>query len=213
MEVLLAPTVLGIIIQTVGAVIVAGITYIVPIVMARRKPEPPMPISRPATQMSNWLRHALVSGVVAVITFVVIGLVYLALAPSPTVGIISPRDGESIEVQIAETGSGSFFVSGNSERVAANPDLRVYVLVHPVDPYGAGWWIQEPVVMDRSGSWSGLAWIGDTDSPPHAGDKLDVVAIVSSPERIQNRPRVDDSQDFRPRAQSHIVSISIKATR
>jgi len=217
---LLASDTLGQIIQAIGAIIVAVVTYVVgPIVVSRLPPKPqpeelPSPTQQPpAEQKSNRLLYAIASGIMAAITFVAIGLVSSALAPSPTVEITSPRDGESIEVQIAETGSGSFFVSGNSERVAANPDMRVYTLVHPADPYAAGWWIQPSVVMDLDGSWSGQAWIGDPDFPPHAGDKLDVLAIVTSPSQIQNRSKVDDPQDLKPRAQSYIVSVSIKATR
>ena len=214
MEELLASDVLGQIIQAVVAIIVAVITYIVgPIVVSWLKRRSSRGKSRPSTQPPNRLMYALASGVMAAITFVGIGLVYPALVPGPTVEIISPKYGESIEVEIADTGSGSFFVSGNSERVATNPDLRVYVLVHPADPYAPGWWIQPSVAMDLSGSWSGQAWIGDPDFPPHAGDKLDVLAIVASPERVQNRLKVDDPQDLKPRARSHIVSVSIKATK
>ena len=107
-----------------------------------------------------------------------------------------------------ETDSGSFFVSGVSERVA-DFNLRVYILIYPVEPHGGGWWIQPSVVMKSDGSWSGRAWIGCSGYPPHVGDTLNIQAIVTTPERVKNRPMVDDPDDLKPGAKSNIVSLTI----
>lgn len=133
------------------------------------------------------------------------------LVPPPTeVAITTPGEGQAIEVRLLpETGSGSFTVSGTSDEVFDDDSLRLYVLVHPADPFAAGWWIQQPVAVDRSGRWTTQAWIGNADFPPHVGDKVDIVAIAADPAEIGGRTQLSDPKDARPAAQSDIVSVSI----
>ena len=202
---LLSSDVLGILIQTVGAIIVAVISKW-GISKVRTEKAPPGPNNQKKYRdYFGWV----VAGVAATITFILIGFAYSVFTPEPMVEISSPRVGERIEIEIADTGSGSFVVRGGSERVANNSDLRVILLVHPSNPFGAGWWIQAPVVMNGNGSWSGQAWIGDSETPPQIDDTLDILAIVVDPTQAQNPIRVDDPKDLDPKAQSNVVSVTI----
>jgi len=133
------------------------------------------------------------------------------LVPPPTeVAIATPAERQAIEVRLLpETGSGSFMVSGTSEEVFDDPSLRLYVLVHPADPFAAGWWVQQSAAVDRSGRWTTQAWIGNAASMPHVGDKIDIVAIAADPARVGGRTQLSDPKDAQPAAQSDIVGVSI----
>src|SRR5713101_6128119 len=108
MEILLSPDIVVQIIQVVGAIMVAVITYWVgPVVVERlqreRKPEPVQP---------HRLRYALAGGAAAAVTFVVIGLLFTLLTPKPSIAITNPIGDRNIDIRSAQTGSGSFSVSG-----------------------------------------------------------------------------------------------------
>lgn len=188
-----------ILIQTIGAIVVAIIT---------KKIVPKRSSNRAHKARVDYVGWGIV-GVTAALTFFGLGFLYNALTPKPTVDITSPRSGEAIEVKLIETGSGSFLVSGRSERVATDPNVRVYVLIHPSDPFAAGWWIQTPVVMDSDGHWYGQAWIGNLEFPPEVGHTLDILAVVAYPDKVQHRVKVDDYKDLNPIAQSDIVAVRI----
>lgn len=194
MENLISPSNVGIAIQTIGAIIIAVITY-------RAAPVKVDTTSR--------LPDALLGGMSAAVTFAIIGLLFNIFTPKPGITISSPPTGQQIEVRLIDTGSGSFTVGGVSSRVFSDPDLRVYVLVHPADPPAAGWWIQQPATVEQSGQWSALAWIGSKDFPPHVGDKIEIVVVVTTPGQVAGFEKVSDPKDLEPAAQSDIVRISI----
>lgn len=215
MENLIAPNVVGLIIQVIGTIVVAIITYVVgPIVVYKTThrikgknettPMPPQP---------SKLKYVIAGGIAAAITFAVIGLLFNVFAPKPSVAITNPAASQQIEIRLANTGSGSFTVSGTSSEVFSNPDLRVYVLVHPADPPAAGWWIQPPATVEQNGQWSTLAWIGNTDFPPHVGDKIDILVVATRPEQVTGREKVSDPKDIKPAAQSPIVKVSVGVTK
>jgi hypothetical protein len=216
MEYLLAPDLLGKIIQTIGAIIVAIITkWGVTKVTNKGKSENQKKqlakggLQRKSQGYLGWI----ISGVVAAATFSVVGLVYDTFTPEPTVEITSSKDRESIEVRIANKGSGSFLVDGNSAGVSSKPALRVYVLVHPAEPFAEGWWIQPAVVMNSDGTWSGQAWIGDPSSSPNVGDLIDVLAVVAASDQVKGHTKVNDPKDLNPLARSNTVRINIGSIR
>jgi len=207
MDELLGPDTAKVIIPGISAVVVAIITYVIGPVVVRRLRKPP---PRGRGRDPGRLLYAVLAGVIAAITFFGLWLAYGALAPRPTVAITSPAAGQQIEVTILPaTGAGSFTVAGTSTEVFADPDLRVYVLVHPADPYASGWWIQQPATVDRNGGWSTQAWIGSTDFPPHQGDRIDLLVIAAAPDAVAGRTQVSDPKDLSPAAQSDIVQVSI----
>ncbi len=79
--------------------------------------------------------------------------------------ITSPQPGSAIIVQGSAEGAVQLSVFGTSRYVAEDPDLYVYVLVHPVSPYAVGWWIAAPVRPDPSGWWQAVVWVGSAQSP------------------------------------------------
>lgn len=201
MEKFIAPDILGIIIQTIGAIVVALITY-------RSKPGND-PNRRAAPHPPNKIIYALVGGIAASITFAVIGFLFNTFTPKPTVEITSPSANQQIEVRLANTGSGSFIVNGISSKIFSDPDLRVYVLIHPFDPPAAGWWIQEPAAVEQNGQWSTIAWIGSKDFPPHVGDEIDILVVAARPELVRGLVKISDPKDVNPAAQSDIFRVSI----
>ena len=211
MENLIAPNTLGLIIQAISAVAVALITYVVgPIIKGKIT----KPSKRKVTPRQPSKLMYIVAGVgTFVITFAVIGLLLNAFVPKPSVTITSPSTSQQIEVRLADTGSGSFTVSGISSEVFSAPNIRVYVLVHPADPPAAGWWIQQPATVEKNGQWSTLAWIGDRNSPPHAGDKIDILVIATKPEHVAGFDKISDPKDVKPVAQSDIIRVSIGITK
>lgn len=178
---------------------------------ATRPPEPRTGKSPQPSALVSLLRMpAFALGILLILLSVGI-FVARQLVPPPTeVAITDPAEGQAIEVRLLpETGAGSFAVSGTSDEVFDDPALRLYVLVHPADPFAAGWWVQQPVAVDRSGRWTTQAWIGSADFPPHVGDKIHVVAIAADPAQVGGRTQLSDPKDARPAAQSEIVRVSI----
>lgn len=211
METFLAPNTVGQIFQGVTAVIVAVIAYVVGPVIAKRlrRNRKPAASSRP-----RGLLYALVAGVSATVTFLIVGVSFNALAPKPSVAITNPAAGQQIEMTtLPSTGSGSFMVSGISTEVFANPSLRVYVLVHPAEPFASGWWIQQPATVDRNGQWTMQAWYGAHAFPPQPGNRIDLMAIVSTPVLVAGRVQISDPKDIEPVAQSDIIGVSIGSTQ
>lgn len=161
---------------------------------------------------SSWFRWFLLAIGMGVLTLGI--LVARLLLPTPiAVALTSPMLNQPIEVELSESGSGSFSVSGASAEVFTAENLRVYVLVHPAEPFAAGWWIQPPAVMSRNGQWTALAWIGNQDFPPKAGDKIDLVVVVTEPDKVIGYQKVSDPKDIQPLAQSDIIQVNIGSTK
>jgi hypothetical protein len=212
MENLISPNTFGLIIQAVVAIIVAIITYVLgPVVTNSLTKNPKTGKAQPS--QAGKLVYVIAGGGSAAISFALIGLVLNAFSPKPSVAITDPAMNQAIEVRTIDTGPGSFTVSGISAEVFSDPDLRVYVLVHPADPPAAGWWIQQPATVEQNNSWSTIAWIGSKDFPPHAGDKIDLLVVVTKPENVIGFVNVSDPKDIKPLAQSNIIRVSISATK
>lgn len=166
--------------------------------------------SRPSALISLLRMPAFALGILLILVSVGIFVARQIVPPPPEVAITEPANGQQIEVRIlAETGAGSFGVSGSSAEVYDDPALRLYVLVHPADPFASGWWVQQAATVDRDGQWATQAWIGNQDFPPHAGDKIDILAIVTDPARLGGRNQIGDPKDAKPDAQSDIIRVSI----
>ena len=135
-------------------------------------------------------------------------------SPPPTIEITVPVNEGEIEVYQREgAGPGSFTVKGTSSEVYSNSKLRIYVLVHPAHPFAAGWWIQPSVTIDQNGEWVTEAWIGNNEYPPHRGDKVDVLAVISHPAYAGNHSHISDPKDIRPVSQSDMITVSIGSLR
>jgi len=182
---------------------------------ATRPPEPSgAKPSQPSALIGLLRMPAFDLGILLILVSVGIFVARQIVPPPPQVAITDPVNGQQIEVRIlAEAGSGSFGVSGTSAEVFADPTLRLYVLVHPADPFASGWWIQQAATVDRNGQWTTQAWIGNEDFPPHVGDKIDILAIVTDPARVGGRNQISDPKDANPATQSGIIRMSIGSIR
>jgi len=201
MESLLTPEVLQTIIKTIGGVLVAILTKKGTEKIARgRRPD----IGRVLSQLIGWIA----AGVAGAVTFLLIGA-GLSLLFRPSVAITSPVRGQDVEVTRIETGSAYFEVAGTSERVAGDPELRIYVLVHPAKPFASGWWVQSPSATAPDGQWKGVAWIGNPEFPTQPGHVVQIVAVAARVEDVQSVQHVDDPKDLRPRTMSPFVEFTI----
>jgi len=211
MENLLSSNIMVQVIQAVSAILVAIITFVVgPVVVAKVKKRQRHEDKTPSTKPSR-LRYAIVSGIAAAITFVAIGGLFAALTPKPKVVITNPSPAQNIDVRLAQTGSGSFRVSGTSSKVSL--ELKIYVLLHPVDPFASGWWVQQPAGIGPDGKWNTEAWYGSKDNPPQVGNKIDILAVVTSSEQVLEGTHQIDLKKVNPVAQSEVVSLIIGSTR
>jgi hypothetical protein len=117
----------------------------------------------------------------------------------PRLSIANPTTQGSAHVTILDsTGAGRFEVSGVSSNIATRNDMRLYVLVHPVEPYAGGWWIQHPANVSRNGKWTSEVWIGSDEFPPHDGDVVEIIAVVAWPESVLGRMHVDSPSQLDP---------------
>jgi len=148
------------------------------------------------------------AGVTGVLTFFVIGAI-LSLLFRPSVAITSPVEGQEVEITRVDTGSAYFEVIGTSKHVAGNPELRIYVLVHPARPFASGWWVQSSSATAPDGRWEGVAWIGSPEFQAQTGDAVQIVAVAAPLEDVQGVQHVDDPKDLRPRAMSPFVEFTI----
>ena len=99
----------------------------------------------------------------------------------PGGGITSPKD-----ILTCSEDACQFEVEGFTSSVVSRSDfndLRLYVLVFPIDPPGAGWYIQlQPGSIQTSdGLWSqSPSWLGSVGSPVATGHTLKIVAVIVS---------------------------------
>lgn len=179
----------------------------------RSQTPPPPPEQKPSISSALVILLKMPVFIVGILLALISITIFTArglLPPPPQIAITSPMAGQQIEVRIlSETGSGSFVVSGTSSGVFTNPNLRLYVLVHPADPFATGWWIQQPATVDRNGQWTTVAWYGAKEFPPKTGNKIDILAVAADPSRVGNRLQTGDPKDINPVAQSDIVRVSI----
>ena len=95
--------------------------------------------------------------------------------------ITSPRDILNCAEAICQ-----FQVEGFTSSLVTRSDfndLRLYILVFPVNPPGAGWYIQlQPgSIQSSDGTWTqSPSWLGNQQFPAEAGDTLKIVAVIVS---------------------------------
>jgi len=199
---------------TALATLVAAVASLVKAFKDFQKENPPQPLEQKHSKspaLASLLKMpAFDLGISLALVSIGIFVARELVPPPPQVAITNPVVAQQIEVRILpEAGSGSFTVSGTSSGVFANANLRLYVLVHPADPFAAGWWIQQPATVDRNGQWTTQAWIGNKDFPPQPNHKIDILAVVTDPARVAGRMQISDPKDINPVAQSDIVRVSI----
>ena len=149
-----------------------------------------------------------ITGVAMAVAFAIIGLLYNVLT-RPSIAVTNPVPGQQIEVRLAETGSVSFLVSGTSSGVYSRSNLRLYVLIHPAEPFASGWWIQQPAAVNRNGQWETVAWHGAREFPPQPGDKIDILIVVADSVDVAGRAQISDPKEIKPVTQSDIIRVSI----
>lgn len=130
----------------------------------------------------------------------------------PAVAITSFVSGQSVEVQLIKGGGGAFTVSGTSAGVEEDASLRIFLLIHPENPYAEGWWIQSPSIMESDGNWSARALVGNAEFLPKLGDTVTILAIAA-PRDAPAQTKTDDPKDLKPVAQSKIVRLKIDPVR
>jgi len=150
------------------------------------------------------------------VTFALVSLSLNCLSSRPSVGINTPTDGQSIEVQTDSSNQGSFTVQGSSSRVSDNPELRVFVLALAKD--SNSWTIQEPsAATNPNGSWSGRVRVGSYYDPRKVNYEMKIVAVAADPSNIEPMAKalhsVSDPKDLKPVAQSEVISVAINPTK
>lgn len=204
-------------IAALGTLVAAIASLIKAISKLREQTLPSSPEQKPSRSSALAILLKMTVFVVGVLLALISVGIFTArglLPPPPRVAITSPASGQQIEIRIfAETGSGSFTVSGTSSEAFTNPDLRLYVLIHPADPFATGWWIQQPATVDRNGQWTTVAWYGAKEFPPQAGNQIDILAVVADPAQVGSRVQTGDPKDIHPVAQSDIVRVRIGAIK
>lgn len=197
MEKLLAPSVVGQLVQAITAIIVAVITYIIGPIITR------------LLQLDNsWLSsliRAVMAGITAAITFVVIGLI-IGWLFHPSVELTSLSPGQQIKTDLDPKGGVWVWVDGNSSRVGSGSRLSLYVLVHPAEPPAGDWWKQEDAVIESNGVWRTKVHLGGVENTPKVGDKFDIVAVAAPHTK---RESFKPLSAIHPEAQSQTVQVSI----
>jgi hypothetical protein len=137
------------------------------------------------------------------------GLLALFLAqgccPSGDIEIEITEPGRSglFDVSRLDNGVGSFPMAGFIKGASECKDLRVYLLVRPTNPPGAGWYCQPQAFIDAArGTWSGQGMIGNESYPPHDNDQFAIIAVVLDEKVDRSEFPVDDPMDIKPLAVS-----------
>lgn len=140
-------------------------------------------------------------------------IAYVIMARKPVTSIQISITEPRIEIQcLAETDWCRFAVRGRSLGVISNPDLRIYVGVYPLEPFGGGWFFQKtPASISKDGTWVASAQLGAKGYPAKTGDTLRIVAIVTDKIAGQYLPdRVETPQDIgNLKAQSDIIDLRV----
>lgn len=128
-------------------------------------------------------------------------LVSPSRSPSPTLPSMTPP---SVTLEITGPTSSTtctnppteepcfFSTTGKSKGVTNKKDLSIFVLVFPVQPSGAGWYLQAgEATLQPNGTWSKLAQIGATGYPAHKGDTFRIMAMAISKNAMIDGTRLD----------------------
>lgn len=134
--------------------------------------------------------------------------------PLPLVTITNPATETQVEMNLqSDIGSGFFSVTGTSSEVLKVPNRRIFVLLHPDDPFASGWWIQQLPTVDEKGLWSTQAWYGGQGTPPKIGNRILVMAVVADPQTVGTQTHINDPKDIEPKSQSNIIKITIGSVK
>jgi hypothetical protein len=178
------------------------------------------PEARPPRQPSPMraLVLALLAGAILGAALTLLAAHLLLPPPTPSVAIIAPRSGSGVAVKLDPSGSARFDVAGTSSNVFGKAHRHIYLLVHPKEPLAAGWWIQPAVVLERSGKWTAIGWIGSNAFRPGAGHTFQIVAVAAAersplPKNKTGEPWIEDYTGLDPLAASEIVDVRVSEVR
>jgi hypothetical protein len=108
----------------------------------------------------------------------------------PSITISSPSYNMPC-VNPAEEGYCMFEIAGTVHNLQTFDNVRVYAFVFPLEPAGAGWYLQKPPAeFGPDGSWRHFpAYLGSVDYPARSGDTVDVqAALVQADATYQGVP-------------------------
>jgi len=115
--------------------------------------------------------------------------------PEPFVKITYPADGGILTcTNPVEDGSCLFNPSGTTGGVGSFNNLRLYVFVFPVNPPGAGWYLQKsPAAIESNGNWAqSPSALGDEKSSAVNGHTLRIRAVLVTRDATLNGRKLED---------------------
>lgn len=195
--------------QSVAGLIVALATLIGAIATlvnafagSSRGPKPAPPENRPRATMRAGIRT------LVVLVLIIITGAIIAERLRPLITITAPRSGPL--AYTSKPDGGFFPVTGKVSGVTNAAAMRVFVLVHPVKPDGAGWFVQPPQPIPGNGSFRLTAQVGNDRYPPHAGDQIEIRAVVAVAAAASDGQRVEDPANLSPVVSSSTVAATLR---
>lgn len=104
--------------------------------------------------------------------------------PNPmSVSLFKPKSGETIS--LIHGPSGIYRLSAQGTSFGLDDRYGLLLWVRPVNPPAEGWYLQTPpkngvTSIDASGTWTGVAQIGNAQYSPHQGDTLDLAITITT---------------------------------
>jgi hypothetical protein len=105
--------------------------------------------------------------------------------PNPmTVSLFKPKSGETISLIHGPNGIYRLSAQGTSSGLV-DDRYGLLLWLRPVNPPAEGWYLQTPpkngvTSIDASGTWTGVAQIGNAQYPPHQGDTIDLAITITT---------------------------------
>jgi hypothetical protein len=144
---------------------------------------------------------------VVVVLIIITGAI-IAERLRPMITITAPRSGS---LAFTSKPEGGFFpVTGKVSGITNAAAMRVFVLVHPVQPDGDGWFVQPPQTIPGDGSFRLTAQVGNDRYPPHPGDQIEIRAVVAAASAASDGQRVNDPANLSPVASSPTVAATLR---
>ena len=85
-------------------------------------------------------------------------------------------------------------IAGKAGGVGSYLDLRMYIFVFPVNPPGAGWYLQNsPAAIETSGDWAqSPSYLGSGGAPAETGQTLKIRAALVTKDATFNDKKLED---------------------
>lgn len=109
---------------------------------------------------------------------------------TPFIVITEPL--QSLACSDLSTAACTFRIKGNIGGIQSFNGCRIYTFVYPVNPAGAGWYIQQPPISTTSGNWTQTAILGSEGQPAMMGDTLSIQAVVVRSDATYKGTRLSD---------------------